>query len=187
MASHLADPLRFRPIEDVREDHPALGFSGADGFRLDGEELLITDPVYLADVYNAGGGPAAEYVRANGVVVAGFGGDSACAVWWKDPILLLPLSLHAPRRPHVFKGAQVLARQVGCDSGSFVLLPLPRGLPAPVAGAVEKVLDEGGGARVRLPPGSYRAFYEQHDVPERSHPALCRHVVLYRWKADGTM
>jgi hypothetical protein len=39
----LADPDRFRPIKNPRSDFPGLGFTGADSFDLDGEDLLITE------------------------------------------------------------------------------------------------------------------------------------------------
>jgi hypothetical protein len=181
MSTLLADPRCFRPIEDLRQRFPGAGFSGSDEFRLEGEDLLITDPIYLADVYNTNDDPVAAYVRANSVIVTSFGGDDSCAVWWKDPILLLPLSLHAPRRPHVFKGARVMARQVGCDSGSFVFLPLRTEMPAPLQSTVAEVLAKENGARVELPSGAYRVFYEQHDVPEGSHPSFCRHVIGHRY------
>lgn len=143
---------------------------------------------YLANVYNPNNDPVAQYVRSNGVIVTDFGGDSSCAVWWKDPILLLPLSLHPPRRPHVFKGATKVAQEVGCDSGSFLFLPLSRDMPGLVKAAVKEVLADNNGARVRLSPGTYRVFYEQHDVPKREYPSFGRHVVAQRgdWKAAGT-
>ncbi len=179
-SSFLADPIRFQPIEDLRQAFPGVGFVGSDTFRLNDEDLLITDPIFLADVYNANDDPIAHYVRFNGVIVHDFGGDASCAVWWKDPILMLPLSAHPPRRPHVYKGAKVIAQRVFCDSGSFLFLPLPRELPPAVQSGVEKVLAERNGARVRLLPGTYRVFYEQHAVPERLLPSFCRHVVAQR-------
>jgi hypothetical protein len=180
LTSFLAEPGRFQPIEDLRQEFPGVGFTGSDTFRLEEGNLLITDPVYLADVYNAKEDPVAQHVRCHGVIVTSFGGDASCAVWWKDPILLLPLSVHPPRRPHVFKGAKKLAPRVACDSGSFLFLPLHSELPRTVKLAVDTVLAQENGASVRLPPGIYRVFYEQHDVPEGSHPSFCRHVVAQR-------
>jgi len=66
-SSLLVDPDRFRPIGDPRTDFPGLGFTGADSFALDGDGLLITDPIFLADVYNANDDPVAAYLRANGI------------------------------------------------------------------------------------------------------------------------
>lgn len=179
-SSLLADPDRFRPIEDPRSDFPGLGFTGEDGFDLDGDDLLITDPIFLADVYNANDNPVAAYVRANGVIVYSFGGDASCAVWWQDPFLLLPLSLSSPRDPAAVAGAVQVAGEVGCDSGSFLFLPIRGDQPSLVGSAVEKVLAERNGARVKLPSGRYRVFYEQHEPPARWPETFGRDVVVCR-------
>jgi hypothetical protein len=105
-------------------DFPGLGFTGADSFDLDGEDLLITDPIHLADMYNRNDDSVAAYLRANSVIVYGFGGDDFCAVWWQDPFLVLPLSLRPSHDPAAVVGAVRVADEVGCDSGSFLFLPI---------------------------------------------------------------
>jgi len=72
----MADPSRFQPIEDLRAWFPDVGFAGSDTFIVRDRGLLITDPIYLADVYNPNDDEAAAYVRANSVIVCDFGGDS---------------------------------------------------------------------------------------------------------------
>lgn len=161
----LADTNRFCPIEDTRLLFPELDFTGADTFELAGEELLITDPIYLADVYNPSGDAVAAHVRAVGVVVGDFGGDASCPVWWRDPYLLLPLSLTPSHDPAMVAGAIRVADEIGCDSGSFVFLPLRPDAPPSVRAAVERVMIDRNGARVRLPMGKYRVCYEQHEPP----------------------
>jgi hypothetical protein len=178
--SPLADPDRFRPIENSQKDFPELGFTGADSFALDDGGLLITDPTFLADVYNPNDDPVAAYLRANGVIVYGFGGDETCAVWWKEPFLLLPLSLCSPRDPAAVAGAIRVADRVVCDSGSFLFLPLRADQPSPVRSAVEEVFAKGNGVRIQLPLGRYRVFYEQHDPPKRWPRTFARDVVLCR-------
>jgi hypothetical protein len=178
--SILADPDRFQPIEDPRSDFPGLGFKGADSFDLDGEDLLITDPVFLADVYNPNDDSVAAYLRANGVIVYGFGGDDSCAAWWQDPFLVLPLSLNPLRDPTSAVGAVRVADEVGCDSGSFMFLPIRGDQPPPLQSAILRVLSERNGARVQLPPGRYRVLYEQHDSPDGWPHTFARNVVVCR-------
>jgi hypothetical protein len=179
-SSPLAEPDRLRPIENPQKDFPGLGFTGADCFTLDDGGLLIMDPIFLADVYNANDDPVAAYLRANGVIVYGFGGDETCAVWWKEPYLLLPLSLCSPRNPAAVDGAIRVADRVMCDSGSFLFLPLGADQPTPVRLAVEEVLVKENGVRIHLPSGRYRVFYEQHDTPKGWPRTFARNVVLCR-------
>ena len=179
-SSILADPDRFRPIEDMRNDFPGVGFTGSDMFSLDGECLLITDPIFLADVYNSNDDPIAAYLRSQGVFVHSFGGDASCANWWLDPFVLLPLSLGPVRDPASVAGTSQVANEVGCDSGSFMFLPIRDGQPTVVRLAIEKVLAKRHGARLQLPPGRYRVFYEQHDPPEGWPQTFARNIVVCR-------
>jgi hypothetical protein len=128
-SSLLADPVRFVSIDDPTKDFPGLGFTGSDTFDLDGDDLLITDPTYLADVWNRTDNSVAAYVRANGVIVYNFGGDDSCPVWWQDPFLVLPLSVCSLQDPATVIGAIEVAEEVGCDSGSFLFLPIRESQP----------------------------------------------------------
>ncbi len=174
----LVDPDRLRPIENPQNDFPGLGFTGKDSFGLDGG-LLITDPICLADVYNTDD-PVAAYLRTNGVIVYGFGGDETCPVWWKEPFLLLPLSLVSSRDPAAVPGAIRVAANVMCDSGSFLFLPLRADQPSPVSSVIEKVLAKRTGVQLQLPPGQYRVWYEQHDAPKGWPQTFARNVVVCR-------
>ena len=176
----LADADRLRPIEDANDWFPALGFAGADTLQLGGEAVLVTDPIFLADVYNPNDDPVAAYVRAQGVVVADFGGDSSCSVWWRDPVLLLPLSGRSPRDPSQVAGAVRVAEEVGCDSGSFVFLPIRAESPAPVRAVIDQVLAARNSAAVQVPAGRYRVSDEQHDPPAGWPASFGRDIVVWR-------
>ena len=141
---------------------------------------LITDPIFLADVYNVNDDPVAGYLGTTGVFVGDFGGDESCAVWWQEPFLLLPLSLHLPHDPATVAGAVRIVDEVGCDSGSFLFLPIRDDQPAPVGFAVNKVLAKWLGARIQLPPGRYQVFYEQHNPPKGLPLTFGRNIVVCR-------
>jgi hypothetical protein len=143
-----------------------------------GEPILVTDPTYLADVHNDSDEPAAVYLRKNGVILLNFGGDVAGPVWWKPPYLLIPLSLHLDaesRTPP--RGTRVLAKQVGCDSGSFIFLPLKERISQQLRQRIDTVVREENGAILTLPAGRYQIFYEQFDAPAQNMVGLYRNIV----------
>jgi hypothetical protein len=157
----LADRLRFLPIPDVRAWYPGLGFSGRPLLVTQGEPVLVTDPISLADIYNTNDDPVAAHVRRAGVIVNDFGGDVSCAVWWKDPFLVLPTHIDGSAAPP--RGAIVLADEVGCDSASFVFLPIRSDMPPVLTAKVREVLNQRCGAMLNLPPGEYTFWLEQFE------------------------
>src|ERR1041385_2783318 len=131
-----------------------LLWSGAKHFRFRddpcfqtfGEPILVTDPIYLADVYNSED-PLACYVREQGVIVNDFGGDTSCPILWQPPYLMLILDNTEVYDPFALPpDAKLLADVVGCDSGSFVFLPLVKEMPSELQAAVTDVLARNNGA-----------------------------------------
>ncbi len=178
----MVDPALFAPIVKACDWHPGLGFRESNGFIVErGGSLIITDPIYLADVYNANDDLLAELVRTLGVIVTDFGGDDSCPVWWKDPHVILPLSISLPDPLITPAGAEVAANEVGCDSGSFVFLPFhPDAVPL-LHDIVSEILAEKNGVNLQVPPGTYSVFYEQQALPPgKSHPEFYRNVVARR-------
>jgi hypothetical protein len=116
-SSALANPNRFKPIQDLHQWSPDCGVAADDSFSLDDELLLITDPKYLWDTFNPYSNPSASYARTHGVIVSGFGDDASCPVLWCDPFLLLPLSLHLEQDFSLPEGAEEVADKIMCDSG----------------------------------------------------------------------
>jgi hypothetical protein len=106
-----------------------------------------------------------------------FGGDTAVPVWWKPPFLIMPISIHhgnldAP------SGAKVLTEEIGCDSGSFVFLPLSSDIPRSVRSKFNDALGENNAVALRLPAGRWVAFYEQFESPQANMVRLYRNIVL---------
>ena len=61
-------------------DAPEIDFRDIYQFQTSGEPILVTDPTYLADVYNSKD-PDASFLRAHGVFLMDFGGDTGGPVW----------------------------------------------------------------------------------------------------------
>ena len=175
----MIDPSRFQPIEDLHAWFPGVGFAGSDRFIVRDRGLLITDPVYLADVYNPNDDEAAAYVRANSVIVCDFGGDSSCPVWWRDPFIVLPLSLSLPENLEAPEGVTVVSEDLSCGSGSFAFIPLLDDLPRSLERQIQGVIADRSGVHWLPPVGRYKVFYEQHDPPDE-WPSFHRNVVARR-------
>jgi hypothetical protein len=146
-----------------------------------GEPILVTDPIYLADVYNDSSDPTAIYLRKNGVILLDFGGDVGGPVWWKPPHLMIPVSLHLDfegLKPP--RGTKVLADEVGCDSGSFIFLPITEGVSPELREKIKTVVGDDNGAILPLPAGRYHFFYEQFDAPAENMRRLYRNIVAKR-------
>ena len=165
------------PDEDLGEAVAGLKFRGSFWLETHGEPVLLTDPIYLADIYNSKDDEKAVYVREHGVLLVDFGGDTGGPVWWQPPYLLLPISMHYEDEPSLKKGVKVLADDVGCDSGSFVFLPVTDEMPASLKHQIQEVVRKRNGALLPLPAGRYSFFYEQFDAPQSNEVAMYRNIV----------
>jgi hypothetical protein len=164
------------PGDDFVAAFPGLNFRNRRSVVTTGEKVLLVDPTYIADVYNSTD-EVATFLRDQGLFLMDFGGDTSVPVWWKPPFLLMPISMHhenfdAP------SGAEVLAEEIGCDSGSFVFLPLSADMPRGVQSKVTEVLRENNAVPLRIPAGRWTAFYEQFEPPQANMVGLYRNIVL---------
>lgn len=177
----MVDPNRLiKPKDGFRIAFPGLGFREVYSFHTSGEPVLMTDPIYLADVYKSEEMIAA-FLRSHGVFIMDFGGDVSGPVWWKHPYVLVPISIHLSEEDLMLpEGATLLADEIGTDSGSFVFLSLAEHLPSLLRSKVEEVLARGRGVALSLPAGVWHVLYEQWDAPEIRLEALYRNIVL-KW------
>lgn len=82
----MIDPRRLiRSTDKFHAAFPGLNFPETFAFQTRGEPVLVTDPTYLADVYNSPVEPALS-LREHGCFLMDFGGDTSCPVWWKPPL-----------------------------------------------------------------------------------------------------
>ncbi len=168
----------IEPDEDFLAAFPGLNFRNRRSFVTAGEDVLLVDPIYIADVYNSED-EIASLVRDRGLFLMDFGGDVDVPVWWREPFLVMPISMHY-QRLDVPSGARVLTERVVCDSGSFVFLPLPPDMPLDLLGVVRESLRVGDAVSLPLPEGRWTAYYEQFEAPEANEVGLYRNIVLKR-------
>ena len=174
----LANPKRFRTIQDLTKMRPDCGASIDDIFVIDNEFLLIVDISHIGDIMNPYNSPLASYVRTHGVIVSSHNLDAVCPVIWSSPFLLIPLSYHIKEHLMNYTDIGEIVGNVSCSSGTFLLLPVREDIPMPLGSLMGEALASEGGAKIRLPNGTYRVFYEQFDVPEGSEQEFYQNIVV---------
>jgi len=169
------------PRDNFDEVFPSLGFSNKHSLETLGEEILITDPIYLADVYNSHD-LISSFLRDNGVFVMDFGGDTSGPVWWSNPYVIIPISLHySDTDLESEKEIDVLAEEIGTDSGSLIFLPLTDDLPNELTATIKKLVSDKNAVLLDLPAGRWRVFYEQFEPKPDWPESFYRNIVL-KWE-----
>ena len=176
----LADPKRFKTIQDLTKMRPDCGASIDDIFVIDNELLLIADLTHIGSIMNQYNNPSASYVRINGVIVGSYNRDVACPVLWNDPFLLLPLSHHLKENFKVYADIGKVVGSVSCLSGSFLLLPIREDITTSLGSMMDEALASEDGVKIKLPKGTYRVFYEQFDVPEGAKKELYQNIAVQK-------
>lgn len=142
-----------------------------------GEPWLITDPTYIADYFNEDD-PHSQFIRRTGVVLANFGGDVPCRIWWRPPYLVAATSAHLGDDPQAPTGVEVASDDVSIDSGSLLFLPLTSGIPADLQALITESLEKFGGCKIEVPAGRWTFFYERHDPEEEGEEYSYRNIVV---------
>ena len=176
----LANPNRFRTIQDLTQMRPDCGASIDDIIIIDKGLLQIVDLVDIGDTLNPFNSLSASYVRTHGVIVGSYRRDAACPVLWEPPFLLLPLSDHLKGKFEAYTDIGKVVGNVSCASGSFLLLPVREGIPSPLGVLMDEALKNDTGVKIKIPNGTYRVFYEQFEVPEGSQQEYYRNVVVQK-------
>ena len=174
----LANPKRFRTIQDLTKMRPDCGASIDDIFVIDNEFLLIVDISHIGDIMNPYNSPLASYVRTHGVIVSSHNLDAVCPVIWSSPFLLIPMSYHIKEHLMNYTDIGEIVGNVSCSSGTFLLLPVREDIPMPLGSLMGEALESEGGVKIKLPNGTFRVFYEQFDVPEESAQEFYQNIVV---------
>lgn len=156
---------------------PGLGFRDVYSLVTAGEPVLVTDPIYVADVYNSTDEPSL-FLKNRGVFIGNFGGDIRCPIWCQPPFLILPISNCDPDDAEPPEGIEVLAEDIHCDSGSLVFLPMTGDLPEKLSRSIEQVLHDHNGVVLNIPGGKWVFYYEQFPAPSQQLAGLFRNVVV---------
>jgi len=176
----LADPKRFRTIQDLTKLRPDCGAAIDDMLIIDNEFLLIIDLTRIGNILNPYNSPSASYVRTHGVIVTSHSRDVACPVLWGDPFLLLVLSSQLDGKAVGYADIGEIVGNVSCPGGAFLFLPVQKDVPRPLNSLLDEVLTKETGVKIRLPKGTYRVFYEQFDVPEGTQKEYYQNIVVQR-------
>jgi len=176
----LANPKRFKTIQDLTKMRPDCGASIDDIFVVDKDLLIIIDTAYLSGILNPYNSPSASYVRTHGVFVQSYNRTESCPVFWRDPFMLLPLSHHLNDNLRSYTDNGEVVGSVSCPTGSLLLLPFREDIPLPLGSLMDEALASEGGVKIKLPNGTYRVFYEQFEAPEGSKKNFYQNIVIQR-------
>ncbi len=176
----LANPKRFRTIQDLTQMRPDCGASIDDLIIIDNELLQIVDLFSMGDMLNPYNSLSASYARTHGVIVGSYSRDATCPVLWESPFLLLPLSHHLDENLVAYADIGKVVGNISCPSGSFLMLPVREDTPTPLGTLMAEAFKKETGVRIRVPDGTYRVFYEQFEVPEGSKREFYRNIVIQK-------
>ena len=176
----LADPKRFRTIQDLTKMRPDCGASIDDFFVIDNELLLIVDLVHIGSILNPYNSPSASYIRTHGVIVHSHICPELRPIFWGKPFLLLPLSCHLKENLADYEDVGNIVGNISCSSGSFLMLPIHEEIPTPLGSLMDDALTKKSGACVKIPNGTYRVFYEQFETPGGVKKELYRNIAVQK-------
>jgi hypothetical protein len=176
----LVDPKRFRTIQDLTQMRPDCGASINDIFVINNELLLIVDMAHMDSIMNPFNSPPASYVRTHGVIVESDTRLKSSPVLWNDPFLLLPLSYHLNKDLTAYEVVGKVLGSVSCSSGTFLLVPIRKDMPAYLDGLTRKALAKKTGAKINIPNGTYRVFFEQFEVPDGDKKEFYRNIAVQK-------
>lgn len=180
----MVDPERLlEPEDNFRGCFPKLDFKDTYRFSTHGEPVLVTDPIYLADVYNSKD-EVASFLRARGVFVMDFGGDVGGPVWWQHPFLMIAISTHLSEEFETPPGVVALPDGVGTDSGSFIFLPFTDDIPSALQEIIHEVVANKNGILAPIPAGEWAVYYEQWE-PKEGYPSTWYRNIVARWEEEA--
>ena len=154
-------------------------------------KLLITDPNYLADIFNSDG-IKEKYLKKYGVLLMDFGGDVSGPVFrTKCGGLKIVLTfdrtddngkpIFRKEAEQEFKQYEVDSSNLGCDSGSYIFLDYNlflRTLFAKELAFNKKIMNDL--FIIDMKNGTYNVGYEQWDTDEKNpYDYLRRNLVVW--------
>jgi hypothetical protein len=154
-------------------------------------QLLIIDPIYLADIYKINEQSAkVEYLRSNGILLNDFGGDISGPVFRTTcgglKIVLVFDRVDENEQPIFYPDSseelgplEIESEGLGCDSASYIFLDYNEELKALFSEELHNPL-----FIVDLTKDYYEIGYEQWDTDERNpYEAWRRNIVI--WRTQG--
>jgi hypothetical protein len=176
----LADPKRFKTIQDLTRLRPDCGASIDDILVVDNGLLIIIDLSHLGNILNSYDNPSAAHVRTHGVVVGNEAHPGCRPIFWRDPFLLLPLSSHLNENLTGYAGLGTVVGEISHSSGSLLFIPVRKDMPALLGDLMSDALAKEPGMRIMMPDGTYRVFYEQFEAPDEFDKERYRNIVVMK-------
>jgi hypothetical protein len=174
----LADPKRFKTIQDLTQLRPDCSASIEDMLLIDNGSLLIIDLSHIGYLLNPYNSPIADYVRTHGVIVCRDVHPEYRPIFWREPFLLLPMSCDLNENLISYADVGMAVGQISCASGSLLFMPVRSDMPAQLGDLIDKALAKEPGMQVMLPIGAYRVFYEQFEPAQDSDKERYRNIVV---------
>jgi hypothetical protein len=149
-------------------------------------QLLIIDPIYLADIFNEND-ITERYLKSSGVLLTDFGGDVSGSVFRTRcggiKILLVfdrvddeGRPIFRPEMVSALQESEIASENLGCDSGSYIFLDYNQSLRS----LFEDELRDKCLFLVDLRPGSYNVGYEQWETDAANpYEAWRRNLVVW--------
>jgi hypothetical protein len=176
----LADPKRFKTIQDLTRLRPDCGASIDDIIAIDNGSLFVLDWSNIGSLLNPYNSPEAIYVRSHGVIVGSYICPESIPMLWRDPFLLLLFSHHLKGSHNIYKEMANMVRSFSCPSGVVLLLPFRLDTPTPFSNVLDNALAGEICVRINLPNGTYRVFYEQFETLEGVKEEYYRNIVVQK-------
>jgi len=136
----LADPKRFKTIQDLTQLRPDCGASIDDMLVIDSGFLIIIDLSHIGNILNPYNSPSADYVRTHGVFVCSDIHPEYRPVFWREPFLLLPISCHLNENLTGYAGIGAVVGKISCLSGSLLFMPVRKDMPTPLGDLIDTAL-----------------------------------------------
>jgi hypothetical protein len=174
----LADPKRFKPIQDLTQLRPDCGASIDDMLVIDNGFLLIIDLSHIGNLLNPYNSPSASYVRTHGAIVCSDVHPDHRPVFWREPFLLLPMSCHLNENLTGYEDIGTVVGKISCPSGSLLFIPARKDMPALIGDLINKALAKEPGMQIMMPSGIYRVFYEQFEAAGEPDKERYRNIVV---------
>jgi hypothetical protein len=174
----LADPKRFKTIQDLTQLRPDCGASIDDMLVIDNGFLLIIDLSHIGNILNPYNSSSAAYVRTHGVIVCSEVHPEYRPVFWREPFLLLPMSCHLNENLTGYADIGTVVGKISCLSGSLLFMPARKDMPTMLGDLIDKALAKEPGLQIMMPSGTYRVFYEQFEATEESDNKRYQNIVV---------
>lgn len=166
------------PKEDFISAFPVLNFNNKYEFDIYTEQLFISDPILLSDIYHSND-QVSLFLRSNACFLMDFGGDIDTQVLYNHPFIYLPICNDSVNNYFInHENTSILSKRIISDSGSLIFLPITNSITSQLQAIIDTIITENNGSIVNLHNGHWKLFYEQWPSSAPNLIALNRNIVI---------